>query len=85
MGTAWFRLVADHGSEVTSVVAERIKEDVKSQHALLHCKSLPEVQNVQSGFLQETFDQYQAETGKLIRLTGTTAVGGPADHSRVLF
>ena len=84
MGTAWFERVADLGSEVTSFVADRIKEDVQTQHALLHCKSLLEVQKVQAEFLQKAFDQYQAETGKLIKMTGMTAVGDPdKDHTGV--
>jgi hypothetical protein len=84
MGTAWFERVADLGGEVTSFIAERIKEDVKTQHALLHCKSLPEVQQVQADFLQKAFDQYQAETGKLIKMTGTVAVVDPdKDHTCV--
>lgn len=84
MGTAWFGRVADLGSEVASFVAERIKEDVKTQHALLHCKSLPEVQQVQAAFLQKAFDQYQAETGKLIGMSGMKAVGDPdKDHTCV--
>jgi len=84
MGTAWFERVAELGSKVTSFVAERIKEDVKTQHALLHCRSLPEVQQVQAEFLQTAFDQYRAETGKLIKMTGTMAVGDPdKDHTCV--
>lgn len=84
MGPAWFERVRDLGNEVSLFVAERIKEDVKTQHALLHCKSLPEVQQVQAEFLQRAFDQYRAETGKLIKMTGTTAVGDPdKDHTCV--
>lgn len=84
MGIAWFARLAELGSEVSSFVAERIREDVQTQHRLLHCKSLPEVQKVQAEFLQKAFDQYQAETGKLIRMTGVTAVGDPdKDHTCV--
>lgn len=84
MGSAWFERVAEMGNEVTTFLAERIKEDVKTQEALLNCKSLREVQQVQAEFLQKAFDQYQAETGKLIKMTGTTAVGHPdKDHTCV--
>lgn len=84
MGTAWFERVSDLGSEVMSFVAERIKQDVETQHALLRCKSLSEVQHVQAEFLQKAFDQYQAETGKLIEMTGMTAPGDPdKDHTCV--
>lgn len=84
MGSGLFERVADLGSEITTFVAERIKEDVKTQHALLHCKSLPEVQKVQAEFLQKAFDQYRAETGKLVEMTGIAAVGDPdKDHTCV--
>ncbi|WP_246107397.1 phasin family protein [Puniceibacterium confluentis] len=84
MGTAWFEHVAVLGSEISSFVAERIKEDVKTQHALLNCKSLPEVQRVQAEFLQKAFDQYQAETGKLIEMSGAMAADDPEkDHTCV--
>lgn len=74
MSTGWFERVTDLGSEITTFVAERIKEDVRTQHALLHCKSLAEVQHVQADFLQKAFDQYRAETGKLVEMTGNMAV-----------
>lgn len=73
MNVAWFENMAELGSEITSFVAERIKEDVKTQHALLQCKTLEEVHHVQAQFLQKAFDQYQAETGKLVEMTGDMA------------
>lgn len=73
LGNGWMETLADLGTEITTFVAERIKEDVKTQHALLHCKSLAEVQQVQAGFLQKAFDQYQAETGKLVEMSGRMA------------
>jgi hypothetical protein len=69
-GTAWFENLADMGSELSSFLAERIKEDVKTQHALLNCRSMKEVHHVQAEFLQTAIDQYQAETGKLVEMTG---------------
>lgn len=74
MGTAWFESMAELGNEITSFVAERIKEDVQTQRALLHCKTVPEVQHLQAKFLQKAFDQYQTETGKLIEITGKMVV-----------
>lgn len=69
----WFENIADLGTEITSFVAERIKEDVQTQHAMLHCKSLSEIQHVQAEFLQKAFEQYQAETGKLIEMSSELA------------
>jgi hypothetical protein len=70
MSTAWVESLADLGTEVTSFVAERIREDVKTQHAILHCKSMAELQHVQAQFVQRALDQYVAETGKLVEMSG---------------
>jgi hypothetical protein len=73
MNTAWMNNMTEMGSAIAAFVAERIKEDVQVPHALLHCKSLAEVQHVQAEFLQKAVAQYQAETGKLIEMTGKMA------------
>ncbi|WP_299879143.1 phasin family protein [uncultured Sulfitobacter sp.] len=69
MGTAWVEAISDLGAEVAGFVAERIKEDVKTQHEILHCKNVTELQHVQAQFMQKAIDQYQAETGKLVEMT----------------
>lgn len=80
MGTAWFENLTNLGAEITTFVTERIKEDVQTQHALLHCKTISDVQHVQAQFMQKAFDQYQAETGKLIEMTGEMAVKARPDN-----
>jgi hypothetical protein len=73
MSTAWIESLADLGSEATSFLAERIRQDVKTQHAILHCKSPAELQHLQAEFMQRAFDQYAAETGKLIMISAEIA------------
>jgi hypothetical protein len=68
MSTAWMESMADLGSEITSFIAERISEDVKTQHSILHCKSLAELQHVQAEFMQRCFNQYSDETGRLVKM-----------------
>ncbi|PJI92079.1 phasin protein [Yoonia maricola] len=68
MGTAWFEVMADMNSEVVSFVADRIREDVKTQHALLHCKTAADMQRAQVAFLEKAYTQYTEETGKLIKM-----------------
>lgn len=68
LGTAWMEAVSDMGAEVASFVAERIREDVKTQHKILHCKDVKELQHIQAEFIQKAMDQYQAETGKLVEM-----------------
>jgi hypothetical protein len=72
MGTAWVEAISDISAEVAHFVAERIKEDVKTQHEILHCQNVADLQHIQAQFIQKAMDQYQAETGKLVEM-GTNA------------
>jgi len=78
LSAAWFEALGDMSAEVVSFVADRVKEDVKVQHEIMHCKNVAEIQQIQSKFLQKAMDQYQAETGKLIEM-GTKAFNPPSD------
>jgi hypothetical protein len=69
LGTTWFEAMADLNSEVASFVADRVKEDVKTQHKILHCKNATEMREVQLDFLEKAYAQYTAETGKLIKMS----------------
>ncbi|WP_299031301.1 phasin family protein [uncultured Sulfitobacter sp.] len=78
MGTAWVEAISDMSAEVASFVAERIKEDVKTQHEVLHCNNAADLQHIQAQFIQKAMDQYRAETGKLVEM-GTKAFGTKQD------
>ena len=69
LGTTWFETIADLNSEVVSFIADRVKEDVKTQHRILHCKNAMEMREVQLDFLEKAYAQYIAETGKLINMS----------------
>ncbi|MGB5864594.1 MAG: phasin family protein [Sulfitobacter sp.] len=68
LGAAWIEVLSDMNAEVVGFLAERIKEDVKTQHEILHCKDAAELNRIQSKFIQRATDQYRAETGKLVEL-----------------
>ena len=68
LGTAWVETMGEMGSEVLQFIAARIKEDVKTQQAILHCKNATEMRDIQSEFVQTAIDQYTAETGKLVKM-----------------
>jgi hypothetical protein len=68
LGTAWFEKVADMNTELASFVADRIREDVETQHALLHSKSAEDFQKAQQAFMEKAFAQYSEETGKLVQM-----------------
>eukprot|EP00919_Chromeraceae_sp_WS-2016_P024052 GHVR01057013.1.p1 GENE.GHVR01057013.1~~GHVR01057013.1.p1 ORF type:complete len:171 (+),score=10.45 GHVR01057013.1:238-750(+) len=72
MGTAWVEAVSDMSAEVADFMAERLKEDVKVQHEILHCKNVANLQHIRAQFVQKAIDQYQAETSKLVEM-GTNA------------
>ncbi|EPX80125.1 phasin family protein [Litoreibacter arenae] len=69
LGNAWAEALSNLGVEVFDFVAERVKEDVRTQHQLMHAKSLQEVQKIQGEFVQKALDQYSAETGRLVELS----------------
>lgn len=69
LGADWARQMSDIGGEVMRFMADRIKEDVKTQHEILHAKDIVEVQAIQTRFMKETFEQYAAETGKLVEMS----------------
>lgn len=68
MGAAWFENMSDIGSEMMNFMAARVKEDVKTQHEILHCKDATEMRKIQTEFIRKAVDQYTAETGKLVEM-----------------
>lgn len=72
LGTRWVETMSDIGAEWLNFVAERVREDVKTQHALLHAKSLPEIHQIQADFLQKAMDDYHDETGKIVQFCNET-------------
>lgn len=69
LGKAMAEGMSGLGSEVLKFVAERITEDVKTQHEILNCKDVAQLQHIQARFLQKAVDQYTAETGKLVKMS----------------
>ncbi|MEM1430990.1 MAG: phasin family protein [Pseudomonadota bacterium] len=65
----WAAVLGKMGNEVLSFVADRIKEDVKTQHAMMHCRDAAEMQRIQADFVRTAIDQYTAETGKLVQMS----------------
>lgn len=68
LGADWHERLTDASAELAAFAAERIREDVKTQHALMHCKSLPEAQAIQAEFVRRMVEQYAAGTGKLLEI-----------------
>lgn len=66
MGAAWIDRMGDLSAEVAQFVADRIREDVKTQHEILHCRTVREVQTVQAAFVTRAVEAYATETGRLV-------------------
>lgn len=56
---------ADLASEWTSFLASRVRQDVDTQHAILHCRTPAELLQIQSDFYQRAIDSYRAEAGRM--------------------
>lgn len=68
LGTAWVETMSEAGSEWMTFLAERMREDVKTQHQILHCRDMSELQKIQLDFMKTAMDQYTAETGKMLEI-----------------
>ena len=68
MGTRWAETLSELGAEWLRFVADRVKEDVKTQQELLQAKDIGTVQRIQANFLLKAMDDYQSETGKLVQV-----------------
>ena len=63
----------DMSAQMAKFFAQRIEEDVKAQHDLLHCKTLQDVQHIQLQFFENAFKQYQENSAKMLDI-GTQAL-----------
>jgi hypothetical protein len=52
--------------EISAFVAERIRQDLDTQSALLRCRSLDEVRDLQVRFFRTAVEQYSSEAVQLI-------------------
>jgi hypothetical protein len=68
MNTAWMEALGEMGTEVMTFLADRIQEDVRTQHMLLQCRDAGELQRIQAEFIRTAIEHYTAETGKLVEI-----------------
>ena len=61
--------------EWVDFVHRRIKENVAASQRLLNCKSLTDVQEVYTQYLQTAFDQYREQSEKVVQ-TGKSMTDG---------
>ena len=68
VGTEWAAAMADMTAQISGFVAGRIEENIRTQQALLTCRNLEEVRDVQSEFIERAVHQYQDQTLKLTEM-----------------
>ena len=66
LGKKWGETLGEVGAEWLSFVADRVREDVRTQHELLHAKNAADMQSIQAQFLQKALDDYGEESGKIV-------------------
>ena len=77
-GVAMIDAWADILAESASFVAERLRQDARTQHRILHCRTPGELHEIQAEWFQKVIDEYREEAGRmstLIEKTTRKAVG----------
>lgn len=63
--------IGEISAELAQFLSDRIAEDMRTQHEILNCANPADLMHIQMRFLQKAFDQYSAETGKIIGIGNT--------------
>jgi len=72
-GQVFFSTVTRVQEEVAGFLAERIRQDLDTQQALLRCRTLHDVRDVQASFVRTALGQYGDEVAKLVRMGSEVA------------
>jgi hypothetical protein len=69
LGVNWIETLGDLNAEAARFIAQRIAEDVDTQHKMLHCKSLKDFQHLQLDFFQTAMMQYEESAARMLAIT----------------
>ena len=64
----WYRQATTVNAELLRFACDRLQKDMTFQKEALKCRNPAELQDLQGKFLREAFEQYSAETSRLIRM-----------------
>jgi hypothetical protein len=67
-GRAFLEGMSTTRQEIADFLAERIRQDLDTQQAMLRCRSLDEFREIQAGYLKTALSQYGSEASRLMRL-----------------
>lgn len=80
LSATWLKGISDLQSEMTRFVLDRLQQDLETQRKMLACRSLKDVQNVQTGFMHHAAGEYVVEMSKVfamgLQLTDKSTHGG---------
>lgn len=65
MGTGAFSQAMQMHADFVSFISDRLAEDLKTQNALLRCKTIEDARDIQIAFVQKVYQDYAAEAGRL--------------------
>lgn len=86
-GTVAMQAWMDISTEAVRFVWNRLQEDMKTQQALLACKSLDEIREVQAGFFTAAQQDYAQEAERMLEMlskaTGQALQAGPRRYDDV--
>lgn len=74
LGTKFVDTWLDLGEELYAFTADRIREDIKTQHEILHCKTPTEFQKIQASYVKKALSDYRAHGGRLVELGGQLGI-----------
>ncbi|MGS4947491.1 phasin family protein [Meridianimarinicoccus sp. RP-17] len=76
VGTVAFHAWTDMVSEAARFVLERQQQNARARNAILACKSLDDMWQVQADFFTVAREQYAAEPGRMLDLMNKAAASG---------
>ncbi|MFD0978984.1 MULTISPECIES: phasin family protein [Tropicimonas] len=68
MNPVWVRSMTEMGNEMMQFSSDRIREGIRFQGEILQCCDPVAFREIQGRYLKTAFEQYSAETGKLVRM-----------------
>ncbi|WP_114947987.1 phasin family protein [Microvirga calopogonii] len=73
---AWFSASAECQREMIGFVSMRLEKDGEIAREMIACKSLADVAAIQSRWMEETLQDYNAELGRLMTICTKSVNGG---------
>lgn len=67
-GLPWIECIAEMNADFIQFVADRIGEDIRTQHAILSCSDPKELERIRHRFFEKALADFSARTGREMKL-----------------